>query len=580
MRGRGALAAAAMVAAAFIGPLRAQGTTEIVSVATSGAQGNDISARFSVPAISANGRIVAFDSQATTLVSGDSNHVVDVFVRDLDAGTTDRVSVSSAGVAGNGTSTRPGIDASGDLVIFDSSASNLVASDTNSVLDVFVHDRTTHTTSRVSVSSAGAQGNGASYSPMISANGRYVTFISIASNLVPNDTNGVEDAFVRDLQLGTTERVSVSSAGVPGNNSTTLTSISGDGNVVVFMSFSSNLVLNDTNGTLDLFSHDRTTGVTEFVSVDNGGVQANGTSSWPTVNGDGRYVAFWSDATNLVAGDTNNLRDAFVRDRLLGITERVSVGSNGEQGDGNVQDAGIRGFNASGPDITADGRFVTFFSTARTMVAGDTNVCGPNWQTPPGRCPDVFVRDRLSGTTTRVSVATDGTQANYWSGDPVISDDGTTVAFFSAASSLVLGDLNTCAGFSAFPGQCPDVFVHTTPAAPAGPGSVGTDLRLGKTGTPAIRLTWGPSCSALAVDYGIYEGVIGSWYSHTSLDCSDDGSNLTEDVVPGDGGRYYLVVPLAAGITEEGSYGTDSAGAPRPPGVATCAPQQNLAACP
>jgi hypothetical protein len=568
-----------LVAAAFIGSLHAQSTTEIVSVATSGQQGNDISARFSVPAISANGRIVAFDSQATSLVSGDSNHVVDVFVRDRDAGTTDRVSVSSAGVAGNGTSTRPTIDASGNLVVFDSSASNLVASDTNSVLDVFVHDRTNHTTSRVSVSSAGAQGNGASYSPMISANGRYVTFISIASNLVPNDTNGVEDAFVRDLQLGTTERVSLSTAGVPGNNSTTLTSISGDGNVVVFMSFSSNLVPNDTNGTLDLFSRDRTTGVTEFVSVNDAGEQANGTSSWPNVSGDGRYVAFWSDATNLVSGDTNNLTDAFVRDRLLGTTERVSVGSNGEQGDGNVSDPGIRGFNASGPDITADGRFVTFFSTARTMVAGDTNTCGPIWQTPQGRCPDVFVRDRLNGTTTRVSVAADGTQANYWAGDSVISDDGTTVAFFSAASTLVAGDFNVCAGFSSFAGQCPDVFVHATPAAPAGPGSVGTDLRLGKTGTPSIRLTWGASCSTLAADYAIYEGVIGSWYSHTALDCSA-GSDLTEDVIPGDGGRYYLVVPLSAGVTEEGSYGTDSAGAPRPPGIATCAPQQNLAACP
>ena len=580
MRGATVLGAVAFAAAASFGSLQAQSTTEIVSVATSGAQGNDISARFSVPAVSANGKIVAFDSQATTLVSGDSNHVVDVFVRDRNTGTTDRVSVSSAGVPGNGTSTRPTIDAAGNLIVFDSSASNLLGAggDTNSVLDVFVHDRTTHTTSRVSVSSTGQQGNGASFSPMISANGRYVTFISIASNLVPNDTNGTEDAFVRDLLLGTTQVVSVSSAGVLGNNDTTLTSISGDGNVVAFMSFSSNLVPNDTNDTLDLFSHDRTTGVTEFVSVNNAGEQANGSSEWPNVSGDGRYVAFWSDATNLVAADTNDRRDVFVRDRLLGTTERVGIGNNGEQGDADAEPAGIRGFNASGPDITSDGRFVTFFSTARNLVPGDTNTCGPVWQSPPGACPDVFVRDRVAGTTRRVDVSGAGAEANYWAGDSVISDDGSTVAFFSAASTLVPGDLNTCLGFSSFLGQCPDVFVRVTPVASNGPGRVNDDLRIGKTVAPAIRLQWGPSCSAGATDYAIYEGVVGSWYSHTQIDCSDGGANLTEDVVPGAGNRYYLVVPLDP--TEEGSYGTDSSGTERPRGAVTCAPLQNVAACP
>lgn len=581
MRGvRGALGAVAILTAALVAPVRAQGTTELVSVATSGAQGNDISARFSVPAISADGKIVAFDSQAKNLVPGDSNNFVDVFVRNRNTNTLERVSVSSAGVQGNGTSTRPGLDASGNLVLFDSGASNLVTGDTNSVLDVFVRDRAAGTTSRVSVSSAGAQGNGASYSPMISANGRFVTFISIASNLIPGDTNGVEDVFVRDLLLGTTERVNVSSTGVPANNSTTLTNISGDGNVVAFMSFADNLVPNDLNDQIDLFAHDRTTGITELVSVSTTGTQADFASEFPTLSADGRYVAFWSSATNLVPGDTNERQDAFVRDRLLGTTERVSVSTGGAEGDGNVQDPGIRGFTASGPDITGDGRYVTFFSTSRNLVAGDTNTCGPNWQSPAGRCPDVFVRDRLLGTTVRVNVSTAGAQANYWSGDPVISDDGTTVAFFSAASTLAAGDLNTCLGFQGFPGQCPDVFVHEVPQAAAGPGSVGADLRIGKTGTAAVRLTWGPSCSSGAANYAIYEGVVGTWYSHTSIDCSDDGANLTEDVVPGDGGRYYLVVPEGASFAEEGSYGTSSAGAERPPGTTVCAPQQNVAACP
>jgi Tol biopolymer transport system component len=384
------------------------GSTELVSLRTNGQQGNDISARFAGPAISADGQVVAFDSQATTLVANDTNLLVDVFVHDRSTNTTDRVSISSGGTQADGTSTRPALDAAGDLVVFDSSATNLVAGDTNQALDVFLRDRSANTTELLSVSSSGIEGNAGSHSPSISADGRFVAFVSTASNLVPNDTNNVEDIFVRDLLEGTTERVSLNSAGEQGNSSTTFTSISADGRWVAFSSFATNLAPDDTNDQFDTFIHDRETGLTELVSVSSDEELGNAESVAPSVSGDGQLVAFWSDANNLVSNDTNDRPDIFVRDRTTGTTERVSVSSTGEQSDGNSPEPGVRGFTASGPDITSDGRFVAFFSSATNLVPGDTNTC-PLFFDAPGSCPDAFVRDRVAGTTVRVSVAGDGT---------------------------------------------------------------------------------------------------------------------------------------------------------------------------
>jgi WD40-like Beta Propeller Repeat len=431
-------------------------TTERVSVGTMGEQGNDMSGRFAGPAIDADGSVVAFDSAASTLVPGDSNGEADVFVRDRTTGTLERVSVRSNGAQANGLSTRPAIDAAGNLVAFDSSASNLVSGDTNSELDVFVHNRTNNKTQRVSVSSDEVEGTGSSSSPSIA--GRFVSFISSSPNLVPGDTNNAEDVFVRDLSAGTTERVSVSSSGVQGNSSSTFASLSATGRFVVFSSFANNLVAGDTNGQFDSFIHDRQTGVTERVSVSSDEIQGNFQSVAPTVSKNGRFVAFYSDATNLVPDDTNDRTDIFVRDRQTGMTERDSVSSNEEQADGSSPEPGVRGFNASGPDISPDGRYVAFFSSATNLVPGDTNTC-PLFFSQSGTCPDAFVRDRVAGTTTRVSVFPDGSQSNERNSDPVISDDGLVVAFWSA-EALAPEDTNICPLFSSFPGNCPDIYVR------------------------------------------------------------------------------------------------------------------------
>jgi Tol biopolymer transport system component len=408
----------------MLAPAWAQ-ATQRVSLDSHGGQANSDS---DSAATSADGRYVAFWSSASNLVPGDTNAAADIFVRDRQLGTTERASVDSGGAQANsGSDYLLSISADGRYVAFASNASNLVPGDTNGHWDVFVRDRQLGTTERVSVDSGGAQANADSLEPSISADGRYVAFWSNASNLVPGDTNTASDIFVRDRLLGTTERVSVDSNGTQADKFSDSPSISADGRYVAFESFATNLVPGDTNGTYDVFVHDRQLGTTERVSVDSNGAQAN-SSSGPTssISADGRYVAFASAASNLVPGDTNDASDVFVRDRLLGTTERDSVDSAGAQGNGP--------YGSGSPSVSADGRYVVFASESTNLVPGDTN--GTN---------DIFVRDRLLGTTERVSVDSAGAQANSDSSYPSISADGRYVGFTSNASNLVPGDTNAFA---------------------------------------------------------------------------------------------------------------------------------------
>jgi Tol biopolymer transport system component len=354
------------LAGALAFALSPAGTTERVSVSGAGEQAG---AESWADAVSADGRYVLFDSHGTDVVPGDTNGQTDVFVHDRQTGETTRVDVASDGkqarmLPSHGTS----ISADGRYVVFTSEAGNLVTGDTNEATDVFVHDRQTGETTRVSVRSSGAQVSGFSGDGVISADGRFVAFDSYAHTLVPHDTNGGQDVFLRDLQAGKTTRMDVSSYGRQA---------------------------------------------------------ARGSQSvWPSISGDGRFVAFASNAPNLVTGDTNRVTDIFVRDRKRGRTVRVSVGPRARQ----ARD--VRSRNGSAlPSISADGRFVAFVSSATNLVSNDTN-----------RMPDVFVRDRSRGRTMRVSVTNSRRQAKRESGVPVISPDGRFVAF-SSYSALVPGEL-------------------------------------------------------------------------------------------------------------------------------------------
>ena len=406
-------------------------TTVLVSRAADGTQANSDSYE---PAVSADGRWVVYRSDASNLVAGDTNGSYDVFVWDRVSEVTQRVSVASDGTQADYDSWGPAISADGRWVTYYSSASNLVAGDTNGSYDVFVWDRVSGVTQRVSVASDGTQANYDSRGPSISADGRWVTYLSYASNLVAGDTNDRGGVFVWDRVSGTTQRVSVASDGTQANSDSWDPSISADGRWVTYGSWASNLVASDSNEQPDVFVWDRVSGATQRVSVASDGTQAYSGSYDPAISADGRWVTYLSYASNLVAGDTNGDYDVFVWDRVSGVTERVSVGSDGTQ-------ANSKSWN---PAISADGRWVTYYSYASNLVAGDTN--GDY---------DVFVWDRVSGVTQRVSMASDGAQANYGSYAPAVSADGRWVTYESDAPNLVAGDTNGSV----------DVFLSTNPLA-------------------------------------------------------------------------------------------------------------------
>jgi Tol biopolymer transport system component len=303
----------------------------IISLAVGGGEADGASF---TPAISADGRYVAFASAASTLVSGDSNGTEDVFVVDRVARTTERVSLSSAGEQGNGDSYGPAISADGRYVAFTSSASNLTAGDGNGELDVFVHDRVANTTVLASVGPHGTMGDGPSVAPSISGDGQLVAFESDAASLVPNDSNGTGDVFVHDIVTGATRLLSVGGNDQQTESPSFGPAISADGSSVAFESFSSRLVPDDTNGALDVFVADIPTGNVSRVSLGTDGGQANDRSYSPSISADGRVVAFASFASNLVRDDTNGLLDVFIRRRDQKTTTRLSVGPDGAQGDG------------------------------------------------------------------------------------------------------------------------------------------------------------------------------------------------------------------------------------------------------
>jgi len=353
----------------------------------------------------------------------------------VQSGETTRISThSNNGEVFGGISTDVSISGDGQIIAFSSEASDLVDSDTNNRPDIFVHDRSTGLTTLVSVSSAGVQSTGSSRFPSISKDGRFIAYNSSAPNLVANDTNDVFDIFVFDRELSVTTRISNDSLGSQSIGGDSFRpSVNADGRYIAFHSRATNLVQGDTNNERDVFLHDQDTRETTRVNVSTLGEQATvGDSRFASISDDGQTIAFQSQAANFVDGDTNGAYDIFVRDLVLGETNRISVDSNG-----------IESSTSSSrfPSISGDGRYVAYQSSA-DFVADDTNAL-----------QDVFVSDRMTGETTRVSVDSNGAQSLLGdSSFPKLSQNGRYVTFSSTASDLVSDDTN---GVS-------DVFVHDT----------------------------------------------------------------------------------------------------------------------
>jgi Tol biopolymer transport system component len=431
------------------------GVLQMISVAGDGTPGDGDS--FTTPAISADGRYVALQSTSTNLIPGSASGFADIYLRDTCIGaasgctpSTTRISVNDSGELPNGNSRSPAISADARYVLFDSSASNLVSGDTNGQSDVFMRstcigapDGCVPHTFRVSLTNGGSEGNDDSRVGTVSADGRYVAFHSVATNLVSGDTNGYLDVFVRDTCLGvaagctpSTIRVSVATDGTQGDNHSFNAMISENGRYVAFKTGAKNLVPNSPTGIPDMLVRDTCRGAasacspsTMNVNIAYDGGQPDGQLDIaPSIDTTGRHVAFTSFSNNLVTNDTNGLADVFVRDTCAGAsgctqrTGRISVAFDGSQSNQGSAD----------PSISADGRYVAFDSLATNLIPGGT--LAPK---------DVFVRDTCFGaascspTTILVSRSLSGSDGNGESLNPALSSNGQYVVFMSSATSLI-----------------------------------------------------------------------------------------------------------------------------------------------
>jgi Tol biopolymer transport system component len=398
--------------AALAGALSA-GTTTRVSV---GPSGEDANRNCREPALSPDGRWVAFSSEATNWLPSLPATTEQVYLRDRRNRTTIFVSADDLGRPGNGRSQVADVSANGRFVAFHSEASNLVPGDGNQTWDVFVRDVLARTTERISVNGAGQEGNSGSTDVTLSPDGRFVLFRSEASNLVAGDTNADSDQFLRDRLLGTIERVSLGNGGVQGNGGSYFSRMSADGRFIAFSSGASNLVAGDTNGWTDVFVRDRATGTTTRVSVSSAGVQGNGNSNLPVISADGRFVAFGSGATNLAPFAYTSFQ-VFRHDRTTGETTLVSVSAQGIAARSSCSDVAL----------SADGQRIVFVTTDPELV-------------PAGRSApwsdEVYLHDAGTSSLARISVNSGGREGNSTDDEPAINADGSVVAWQSDATNL------------------------------------------------------------------------------------------------------------------------------------------------
>lgn len=376
--------------------------------------------------ISADGRFVAFASFADDLVPGDGNTRKDVFVRDLVGGTTELVSKSTLGVVGNQDSSDPDISDDGQRVVFTSTADTLVAGDSNGVGDVFLHDRGSATTTRVSVGPLGQEGVLESFGGVISGDGSSVAFVTANPFDTDLDFNGVFDVYVRRVDVPDTLLASRNGSGDAGNGPSYSPSLNHDGRIVAYASDASDLNGGDNNGVTDVFVSfvDSLNAPTQRISVAANGDEANGHSRDPRISADGYVVAFLSEADNLLPGDMNSGEDVFVRDigRVSGATTQLISADAGGAFPIAVVDS---------PAISGDGRYVAFRGFGQDLVV-----------LPDELRSTMYLRDRAIAETQSIGRAPLGRQPNDSSADLSISADGSALVIYSGASNLVAGDNN------------------------------------------------------------------------------------------------------------------------------------------
>jgi Tol biopolymer transport system component len=367
-------------------------------------------------AISSDERFVVFSSDATNLVANDRNDASDIFLRDRWFNQTTRISVDNAGIEGNAASTQPVLSANGRFIAFSSKATNFVAGEANGVADIFIYDTQTKQVRGINP----LDSNGDSVNPSITADGRWVVFESLASNLIADDTNSASDIFAFDTQSNQLTRLSINDAGVAGDGHSFNPIIAANGNFVVFASEASNLVAGDTNVTSDIFLHNLTTHTTQRISQT--AMQTDRGSYHPSIDAAGKVIVFESDATSLVENDSNAVSDIFIKDLTTGQLQRITS-PTGEQANS----------AAYYPTISATGRYVAFTTAATNLVSGNANALF-----------DILKYDRQTQQLARVNVSVNGEQGNFQSLKlPMsLSWNGDYAVFTSNATNVVYGDNN------------------------------------------------------------------------------------------------------------------------------------------
>lgn len=394
---------------------------ERMSVNVNGQQANGASFK---PAFSPDSTKIAFESDASNLLPSGLNGERQILLKDIASGQITLVSANASGQAANADCLDMEFSPDGRKMVFESDATNLVAGVTNGKRHVYMKDLDTGTVTLISSSSTGAAGNANSGDPMFSPDGTKVVFSSISDNFAPNDTNissGGRDIFIKDLATGLTSLVSANAQGQIGNGNGDDPSWSHDGESVIFWSSASNLIPGGTNGVEQVYIKNIETGAVRLVSVDNAGDQSNGYNNDPSFTPDDRIITYWSDASDILPGDTNGKSDIVLYNL---VSQNVTIGSSNAQGvigNGSSQD----------PLFTADGKYLTMKSNSTNFVPEASN----------GKY-QIFVKDMATGELVLLSTNNQGVQGNDNSDDPIFSRNGQYVAFESFATNFVSGDTN------------------------------------------------------------------------------------------------------------------------------------------
>lgn len=446
---------------ALVGTQVLAANVERVNLGDNGIQADDNS---DMPIVDAAGTHVAFESRATNLVAGDSNSAKDIFVRSLDTGITERISIATDGTQANGDCTEPAISADGRFVSFLSTATNLAGTDSSANKKLFVFDRVLKTTTLLTVTVDQQNLNGASFAPQMSADGRYLVFHSYASNLVSNDTNNFSDVFLLDRGTVTVDGAYTAAAtltrlsennGIGGDGHSRDAAISPDGNWIAFASSAGNLLLVADDIIMDIFLHERLSG-----SRSNLTATGNGNSSLPRLSNGASHVVFSSQASNLVANDSNGVTDIFKYTRSGGEIVRVSqsgTGTGGSEASGRAsisQDGSLILYESMAGNLAS--RNVTSAMWAQEKTVGNlfdavSAATGTGGSGGSVQLPQYIYLYADSGSY-HVSSGLSGVSPNGSSYSPGISADGSVLVYASVASNMVCEDSN----------EFPDVFRRLT----------------------------------------------------------------------------------------------------------------------